>query len=61
MIDEPINLFDNNCSSAYDEGYSNGLEAGYEQALEAMFETLAQGLEPTAFNRVKELLMKGAP
>ena len=39
----------------------DGLEAGYEQALEAMFETLAQGLEPTAFNRVKELLMKGVP
>ena len=61
MIDEPINLFDNNCSFAYDEGYSDGLEAGYEQALEAMFETLALGLEPIALNRVKELLMKGVP
>ena len=59
MIDEPINLFDNNCSFAYDEGYSDGLETGYEQALEAMFETLAQGLDADAFARVQELLTEG--
>ena len=61
MINEATTMTTNEWNAAYDEGYSDGLEAGYEQAMEAMFETLAQGLEPTAFNRVKELLMKGAP
>lgn len=59
MIDEATTMTTEEWNAAYDEGYSDGLEAGYEQAMEAMFETLAQGLDPEAFAKVRELLTEG--